>query len=166
MSWPSHLLFDYPNNIWWKVKMMKIILMQFSPVSDYSLLWGANILLSALFSDVSNLYIENLTSIWQCIFLHTRRNFYTNKTRWLEPRSWEWIYCVQNYIIWDLKASLNKPRVSYTVNEMYKRRIMLNIGWKLSKYRKPRPKRSKMSMKSGLWHWKVCNTGFNSAGED
>ena len=43
-------LFDYPNNIWWRVWIMKLLIMQFSAAGVTSSLLGPNILLSTLFS--------------------------------------------------------------------------------------------------------------------
>jgi hypothetical protein len=53
MSRPSHLpWFDCPNNIWWSVHVMKLLITQSSPVSHHFLL-GQNILLSTLSSNTS-----------------------------------------------------------------------------------------------------------------
>jgi hypothetical protein len=56
MPRPSHLpWFGHPINVWWSVQVMHLI-MQFSPVIfSTSPLLGANILLSALFSDILTL---------------------------------------------------------------------------------------------------------------
>jgi len=43
-------LFDYPNNIWWRVWIMKLLIIQFSPAGVTSSVLGPNILLSTLFS--------------------------------------------------------------------------------------------------------------------
>jgi hypothetical protein len=62
---PTHLLpsFDHHKNIWWSVHVMKLHIMQSSPVSrplDPNIL-----LLNALFSSTLNLYF----SPWQTKFL-------------------------------------------------------------------------------------------------
>jgi hypothetical protein len=33
MSCPSHLWFCHPNNIWWSVQVMKLLIIQSSPIS-------------------------------------------------------------------------------------------------------------------------------------
>ena len=43
-------LFDYPNNIWWRVWIMNLLIIQFSPAGVTSSLLGPNILLITLFS--------------------------------------------------------------------------------------------------------------------
>jgi len=50
---PIHLI--YPNNIWWSVQVMMLLIMQSSPASCHFLL-GPNILLSTLFSNPLNLF--------------------------------------------------------------------------------------------------------------
>jgi len=42
--------FFYPDNIWWRIWIMKLLIMQFSPAGVTSSLLGPNILLSTLFS--------------------------------------------------------------------------------------------------------------------
>jgi hypothetical protein len=59
--------FDYPNNTWWRMQIMKVLIMQFSPSSCYFLPLGANILLSTLFSSTS-IYV--LPLMWETKF-HT-----------------------------------------------------------------------------------------------
>jgi hypothetical protein len=55
MPRPSHPpLFDNPNNIWWRVNIMELLIMQCSQSCCHSLL-GPNILLSTLFSNTLNL---------------------------------------------------------------------------------------------------------------
>jgi hypothetical protein len=49
---PSHPLFDHPNNIWWSVQVMKLLIMQSSLAS----LLGPNIPLRTLFSNTFNLF--------------------------------------------------------------------------------------------------------------
>jgi hypothetical protein len=49
--------FDHPNNIWWGVQIIKLHIMQFSPLSCYLFLLGPNILLSALFSNAVSLRV-------------------------------------------------------------------------------------------------------------
>ena len=45
----THLiLLDHPNNFWWWVKIMKLLIMQFSPVFCYFSLLGRNIFLCTL----------------------------------------------------------------------------------------------------------------------
>jgi hypothetical protein len=44
ISCPTHLILndnDYPNNIWWTVQIIKLLLMQFSPSSYYILSPGS-----------------------------------------------------------------------------------------------------------------------------
>jgi hypothetical protein len=48
MPYPSHPWFDRPNNIWWNVQVMKLIIQP-------STLLGPNILISTLFSHTLNL---------------------------------------------------------------------------------------------------------------
>jgi hypothetical protein len=56
MLCPSHpLWFDHPNNIWWSVQVMKLLIMQCSPASHHFLL-GPNILLSILFSNPQSVF--------------------------------------------------------------------------------------------------------------
>jgi hypothetical protein len=55
MSHPSHPPWlDHPNNIWWTVQVMKLIIMQTSPASRHFLLCP-NTLLSTLFWNILNL---------------------------------------------------------------------------------------------------------------
>ena len=52
MSCPSQSsFFDRPNNIWWGVQTIKLLIMEFSPLRVASSLLAPNILLSTLFSD-------------------------------------------------------------------------------------------------------------------
>jgi hypothetical protein len=52
---PSHPPWFYHlNNIWWRVKFMKLLIMEFSPTSCYFLYFGPNIL-SSLFLHTVNL---------------------------------------------------------------------------------------------------------------
>jgi hypothetical protein len=52
---PHHPSSEHPNNIWWRVQTMELIVIQFSPHSyDLSLL-GQKILLSTFFSNTLNM---------------------------------------------------------------------------------------------------------------
>jgi hypothetical protein len=51
----SSFWFDHPNDIWWRVQVMKLLIMQSSPVFATSSLIVRNILLSTLFSNTLNL---------------------------------------------------------------------------------------------------------------
>jgi hypothetical protein len=70
--------FDLPNNIWWWVQVMKLPIVQLSPVT--SSLLGASILLSTLFSNTVSLcsslmlktkfhtHTKQMAELWSCIF--------------------------------------------------------------------------------------------------
>jgi hypothetical protein len=70
---PHHPWFVHPNNIWWSVQVMKLHIMQSSPVFCHSPLLRSkcpNILLSTLFSNTLNLCSS---LVWETKFhTHTK----------------------------------------------------------------------------------------------
>jgi hypothetical protein len=63
---PSHSpWFFHPNNVWWKTEMMKLLIMQFSPVSWYFFPFRSKYILSSLFSNLcSSLNVREQVSPW------------------------------------------------------------------------------------------------------
>ena len=55
MPHPSHSRFYHPNNIWWGVQIMKLLIVYFSPFPVTSSILGPDILLNTLFSDTFSL---------------------------------------------------------------------------------------------------------------
>jgi hypothetical protein len=68
MTYPSYPpWFDHPNNIFWRVQVTQLLIIQSSPASHHFLL-GPNTPVSTLFSDTS---ISVFPLVWDTKF-HTR----------------------------------------------------------------------------------------------
>jgi hypothetical protein len=69
MPCPSHPpSFGGPNNIWWNIQVMKLLIMQSSSASRHFLL-GSNILLCTLFSNTHNLCSSHSTKLLLLLLL-------------------------------------------------------------------------------------------------
>jgi hypothetical protein len=61
MSHPSHPpWFDHPNNIWWTVQIMKLLIMQSSPASCHLLPLRSKYSPQRLFSNTHNLFFHSV----------------------------------------------------------------------------------------------------------
>jgi hypothetical protein len=66
---PAHIIFsrfDHPNNISWVLQIIKLLIMQFSPLPQFLRLSKAQIFSSALCSQASSAYFP--PPVWAIIF--------------------------------------------------------------------------------------------------
>jgi hypothetical protein len=66
LSQPSGCVFDHPNNIWWGVQIIKLLIMQFSPLPCYKLfsLINQSFIQSVYQSIRTNLIFELFAPFW------------------------------------------------------------------------------------------------------